>query len=126
MAGSSPHEPARMEIGECLACGFVFHPFQSYGCERCGEDGPSLVSRVIAGRGRVEATALVQRHADPARPTPFLVVEVALDEGPVVRGLADRPDALRAGDRTRAVLVRVPAGDGQRDEIRFAKEGSDA
>jgi uncharacterized OB-fold protein len=95
--------------GGACECGFVFFPMQTYGCEVCGRHGSSLQPRSLKGRGVLVASAAVHTHADKNRPTPFTIVEVALDDGPTIRtlladGTADPPP----GAPVRAVLV--PAG----------------
>ncbi len=73
--------------GGACACGYIFFPMQTYGCEVCGRHGEALQPRTLRGSGRLVASATVHIHADKARPTPFTVVEVALEQGPTVRTL---------------------------------------
>lgn len=79
-----PQHPALLG-GRCKVCAYVFFPMQRYGCERCG--AVDLEDFLIAGRGRLVASARVQFHADASRPAPFSIGVVATDEGPVVRSL---------------------------------------
>lgn len=68
-------------------CGYCAFPPQRFGCEICGGHGDALVETLLSGRGTVLASATVRRHAKAEPAVPFTVVEVALVDGPVVRGL---------------------------------------
>lgn len=83
---SLPDRPALLG-GKCR-CGYIFFPWQAYGCERCGRAGDALTPVALTGRGVVESSALVRLHASPDREAPFVVATVRLEEGPVVRALA--------------------------------------
>lgn len=104
--------------GRCLS-GHIFFPFQSFGCERCGSTELQPVD--LAGAGRLVASARVHIHADPARPAPFTVGTVALDDGPVVRALLTEPMPA-AGERVRAVLVPVSGASSPALDLRFRAE----
>lgn len=105
----APTQPALLG-GRCAACGYVFFPFQQYGCERCGAHGEQLQPQSLTGRGRLEAQATVHLHAKGDRPTPFVVGTVRLIDGPVVRTLLD-PAAtqLKTGDAVVTTLIDVDA-----------------
>ena len=93
--------------GECV-CGHVFFPMQAYGCEVCGRHGQALQPMALRGRGRLIASATVHIHADKARPAPFTIGEIVLDQGPTVRTLlADGTGDPPPGAPMRATLVRV-------------------
>jgi uncharacterized OB-fold protein len=89
--------------GRCTHCGRVGFPRQAYGCEACGAHGAALAD--------------VDLPAD----TPFVMAEVRLDGGPLLRAtLAPRRAVgLEVGARLRGMLV---AGDrpGAALELRFA------
>ena len=74
-------------------------PPEPIGCERCGTPSADLVSATVSSAGVVIGHAVVHEHARPEPPTPFVVVEVRLDEigdaGPVVRSLLR--DAVAGG-----------------------------
>jgi len=80
-----PRAPALRGI-QCR-CGHRAFPPQQRGCEVCGAYGDALVQILLSGCGRLLASAIVHRHAAAYPRVPFTVVEVALDDGPVVRGL---------------------------------------
>lgn len=108
--------------GRC-ACGHVFFPMQSYGCERCGRAGEALVPALLAGRGRLVAASRVQMHARKDRQVPFTVVSVQLDDGPVVRTLLreDSAEPLTVGQPMFAALAEVAQPDGStRLDLRFS------
>ncbi len=91
--------------GECV-CGHVFFPMQAYGCEVCGRHGQALQPLVLRGRGRLVASAAVHIHGDKARPAPFTVVEIALEQGPTIRTLlAEATGNPAPGVPMRATLV---------------------
>ena len=73
--------------GHCTTCGFVFVPFQSLGCEKCGASGAALVETMLEARGTVFASAIVQHSPGPEYPVPFQIVSIRLDSGPIIRGM---------------------------------------
>jgi uncharacterized OB-fold protein len=72
-----------LEGRRCRSCGLVSIPAEPFGCERCGFE--DLQDIECESTGTVTALAVVQRHAGETPATPFTVVEVQLDAGPVVR-----------------------------------------
>ena len=115
-----PGHPAL--LGGVCACGYVFFPLQHYGCERCG--GLDLRPKALSGTGRLLASARVHLHQGKGREAPFTVGAIALDDGPIVRGLIEDDDvALRPGDRM--VTTLAPATDPEsapRLDLRFVRE----
>jgi uncharacterized protein len=81
-------------------------PPEPIGCERCGLPARELSVAPFPSSGEVTAHAVVHRHARPEPPTPFVVVEVRLDAGPVVRSLLRdaRPDEVHIGHRVEGSL----------------------
>ncbi|XVV38308.1 Zn-ribbon domain-containing OB-fold protein [Streptomyces sp. CA-100214] len=112
-------DPPKLHGGRCLGCGFVFFPFQTYGCEKCGSYGTSLQPFDLSGSGEVTASTVVHRHADPARTAPFRVARVTLDEGPSVRGLVVQGRDVANGDRVQLARVDDTADD-ERLAVQFA------
>jgi uncharacterized OB-fold protein len=88
-------DEVRLSGGQCAHCGHVFYPYQAHGCESCGRHGADLKARALSSRGAVEVATVVHLHHSPARTAPFVVAQVRLDDGPVVRALAT--DDLAAG-----------------------------
>ena len=85
----------------CGDCGATRWPAQDYGCEVCGAHGPALRQVQLRARGTLRSYAWVFRH--PSVPEPYLVVEVQLLDGPLVRSLGV-PDLLPwTGQPVRAV-----------------------
>ncbi|MFM0055162.1 hypothetical protein PQR64_06025 [Paraburkholderia phytofirmans] len=74
--------------------GHIGFPPQRYGCQVSGSSGDALQDVLLTGRGRLRAIATVHLHAQPVPAVPFTVVEVALDDGPVVRGLLSENQPL--------------------------------
>ncbi len=110
--------------GRCR-CGHSYFPMQTYGCERCGRHGDDLTPTDLSSRGTLLAQALVRIHADKNRPTPFMVVKVALDDGPVVRSLLSESETpIAPGQRMFAKLAEVPWGDAGETalDLRFAAD----
>ena len=119
-AGTGPDRVV-LQGGAC-ACGHVFFPMQTYGCERCGRDGAALEPRSLEAGGKLIASAMVHLHADKSRPTPFTVVEVRLDAGPTVRSLlGERAEDPELGAQMHAVLeaVGTDAGGEEVFDLRF-------
>lgn len=116
---ADPNHPALLG-GRCAACGFVFFPMQTYGCEACGST--ALEPFAISGRGRLASFARVHVHAGGGREAPFTVGSIALDDGGVVRALIDRDSEAALTHDAAMVAVLVPEtrpGRGEHD-LRFA------
>ncbi|MFG2943409.1 Zn-ribbon domain-containing OB-fold protein [Streptomyces sp. NPDC048282] len=99
-------QPPRLRGGRCQVCELVFMPAQGYGCERCGATGGDLLAVDIDSRGTVTAATVVYHDPDPQRTVPFRIIEVEVEHGLRVRGLAAAGEDLERGDRV--VLARVP------------------
>jgi uncharacterized protein len=98
--------------GGICSCGHSFFPMQAYGCEMCGQSGEALQPKLLRGRGRLVASAVVHIHPDKSRPVPFTIVEVALEQGPTVRTLlAEGAADPKPGAQMRATLVHVRTND---------------
>lgn len=97
--------PAVLHGIKC-SCGYVAFPAQAYGCERCGRFGINLQPMKLKGSGQLMASSKVHLHAAPYPVVPFTVVEVSLDDGPIVRGLlaSNQPSVLPTGSRVVATL----------------------
>jgi uncharacterized OB-fold protein len=105
-----------LRVVHCASCGSVLFPPQHYGCERCGSCDDALTDTTVPARGRIHSFALVHRHA--RLETPFQIVEVLTDAGPIVRARLDDP-APAIGD---AVVAKVRRIDGA-DVLVFVPEG---
>jgi uncharacterized protein len=111
--------------GRCSACGYVFFPMQTRGCETCGAAGAQLAGIDLGGSGTLAAAATVHVHAGKSRTAPFVMGTIDLDSGPRIRTLlADMPDAeARAGSKVAAVLVETSGPDGAAvRDLRFRPE----
>ena len=110
--------------GKCNACGAVFFPMQTYGCQVCGSK--DLAPQKLTGRGTLICSAPVFMSMNPALPAPFTVGSIELEDGPKVRTmLAVEPGTqLTPGDAMEATLVPQPReGKGEHD-LRFAPTGN--
>jgi len=108
----------------CRACGYVFFPPQSYGCENCGAPGDRLEPKSLRGEGTLASFATVHLHQGKDLEAPFTVALIVLDDGPAVRALLTQrsDESLKIGDRMRAVIVAA-AGEGAREnELRFTRQ----
>lgn len=114
------YTPAATLLGGRCACGHVFFPMQSHGCEACGRHGVDLQPMNLSGHGTLLSSTVVHLHADTARPAPFTIGKVRLDDGPVVRTLLVDPDK-EVAPGTRMAATLVPVGDWLFD-LRFAPE----
>lgn len=122
MLDRSVEGPPGLVGGACDGCGFVFFPYQRYGCERCGEYGDGLRVHTLAGRGTVLAATVVKLHADPQRNAPFTVLRLRLDDGPVVRAVVADGAEVPVGGRVEAVLVPIPESADELLGLRFSPE----
>lgn len=119
-----PDRPAL--IGGRCTCGHIFFPMQTYGCEKCGRHGEHLQTIPLSGRGRLHTFAQVHLHARPEPRTPFTVVSIALDDGPIIRALLDPPvdKNLRCGDIMVAGIMNEERDGRSRPALRFARDAS--
>src|SRR5215831_17480717 len=81
---AAPDHPALLG-GRCTACGYVFFPMQTYGCEACGST--ALEPMALSGQGKLTSFARVHVHNGPGRRAPFTVGSIVTDDGAVVRTL---------------------------------------
>ncbi len=116
-----PAHPALLG-GRCRACGYVFFPMQTYGCEACG--AADLEPLALSGRGKLTSFARVHVHAGGGREAPFTVGTIALDDGAVLRALIDpgSEDRLRHGAAMVATLVPETRPNRGPHDLRFALE----
>lgn len=98
---------------KCLACGHLSHPRQPYGCETCGGHGDSLAPLDLVPHGELVSFAVVHRHHGRDIEAPFVMAEVRLDAGPLLRvTLTSRDETgLSVGQAMEGVLHRDDAGD---------------
>ncbi|MCA8900601.1 MAG: OB-fold domain-containing protein [Hyphomonas sp.] len=110
--------PPRLKGQRCGNCGRVSFPPNPYGCESCGASGAAIHEQLLKGKGRLLAF-VTTRHAPQRRiSVPFTVASIALEDGPVIRGLMSLPtdEGLHVGDSVEAVAVEVPE---QGHQLRF-------
>lgn len=110
--------------GRCRACGYVFFPPQSYGCESCVAPPEKLEPKSLKGEGVLSSFATVNLHQDKGIETPFTIGVIVLDDGPAIRAVLTHKtdEGLKIGDRMRAVVVTVGSeGGAPVNELRFAK-----
>ena len=109
----------------CSACGYVFFPPQTYGCEICGAPGNKLEPKSLAGAGVLRSFATVHLHQGKGIEAPFTIGLIVLDDGPAIRAtLTARTDeGLTIGDRMRSVMVQQSKDEPGREvvELRFEK-----
>lgn len=91
----------------CTRCELVTVPGEPFGCERCGARREEHVDAEFDSAGTVHGIAVVYRHAREEPPTPFTVVEVRLDAGPVVRTRLVGSQLESAGIGSRVVGTRI-------------------
>lgn len=111
-----------LHAGKC-ACGAVFFPMQSYGCDVCGRHGDDLSSVDLEGRGELIAAVVVHLHAPrpgaPSRKAPFVIGAIQLDGGPTVRTLLGGTEAPAPGTRMVATLAPVEEAETPTLDLRF-------
>jgi uncharacterized protein len=125
---ADPNPEPVLKGARCRACGYVFFPPQSYGCESCGAPPAELEPRDLTGRGALQSFATVHVHHGKGIEVPFTIGVIALDDGPIIRSvLAERTDeGLHIGDRMHSTLVADGADDKGNNliELRFTRENS--
>ncbi len=109
----------------CVACGYVFFPPQSYGCESCGALPDQIEPAQLAGSGVLNSFATVHLHQGKGIEAPFTVGVIVLDDGPAVRSVltARTDEGLRNGDRMHSVLTTCGTNEEGNEvvELRFTK-----
>lgn len=109
------HGAVRLLGTRCKQCGHIWFPQSLFGCERCGAYAANLESVSLCGRGTVLALARIPDDSDS-----FVLARIALDEGPVVRGIIEaRPERseISIGDSVKAFTVARE----DKEVIRFRK-----
>jgi uncharacterized OB-fold protein len=92
---------SELTASRCPQCGLLAVPPEPFGCERCGTPAAQLVAASVSSDGVVVGHAVVHQHASSEPATPFVIVEVRLDAGPVLRSLlrGAGPGDVALGDR---------------------------
>jgi uncharacterized OB-fold protein len=110
----------------CGQCGLAGFPRQCLGCESCGASGADLKPITLPARGVLVSFAVVHRHAGKDIAAPFVMGEIGLEDGPLIRCTlsADTPSDLRIGQSMVGVLERNPAADAGVLELRFGPESN--
>lgn len=104
----------------CDACGATFFPPLSIGCEVCGAQ--SLQPATLVATGVILSVSTVHLHGGSDIQAPFTIAEIALDDGPLIRGTMTRvvePEAIGARTAARFVVVRVDDDGNEVVEPRF-------
>lgn len=76
--------------GKCR-CGYIFFPFQGYGCEMCGATGDHTKELALVPEGELVSSTTVFVYKGSQRVAPFMVGAIRLKAGPVIRVLIDHP-----------------------------------
>ena len=109
----------------CSSCGHVTFPRQQYGCEKCGASGESLRDVDLCSSGTLTSFATVHMHQAKTITAPFVIGDVALDDGPTVRAtMVESTDtAMRIGARVTGCLFPAPSASdasSSKLELRFS------
>lgn len=106
----------------CATCGLAGFPRQQFGCENCGAE--TLSAAMLCARGALVSFATVHRHAGKDIAAPFVMGEVRLDDGPLIRCTLSSAatSELRIGQIMVGVLEHNPASDADVRELRFKPE----
>jgi len=109
----------------CDQCGRVGFPRQSYGCEFCGAINGSLCDIDLPATGVLSSFATVHRHHGNDIQAPFVIGQIRLDSGPVIRCTLAAPDSesLSIGDRMSGVIVHCGTPADGIVELRFSSQG---
>lgn len=102
----------RMCLQRCDLCSSWRYPAAPC-CPRCGAEESTWMP--VAGRGQIVSWTRFHRKYFPEMPPPYLVVSVALEEGPMVVGnlLGDQMATPAIGAPVRLRLQPVEAGTSQ-------------
>lgn len=106
---ASRHEPV---LPRCSACGLLDLPPEIV-CRRCGSTAPDWTYEPVSGRGAIRSWTVVRKSFLPGLPSPFVLVDVEMDEQVDLRligRLLDDADApLRIGARVETAYDDVDA-----------------
>lgn len=69
----------------CDLCGLACFPRQAFGCESCGANADSLTPVTLQAHGELVSFAVVHRHAGKDIAAPFIMGEIRLKDGPLIR-----------------------------------------
>jgi uncharacterized OB-fold protein len=100
----------RLRLQRCAACGHARYPVAP-ACPRCGSTDARWVQ--LAGTGAVHSWIRYRRSylAEFEPLMPYVVVCIALDDGPRMFGrLAGAEGDPAVGDRVRMIVERLPSG----------------
>lgn len=100
---SGDGETALLWGRHCSVCGTDSFPPQDYGCIVCGAHGTAFKARTLPTEGTLLTFTAVQVHE--TEPVPFLLGDVELDCGPLVRGKLAAGVVPRIGARVRGAIV---------------------
>lgn len=105
----------------CGACGKVSFPRQPYGCEACGASGELLIAEELQPDGEIVSFATVYRHFGADILAPFVMAEVRLTAGPMLRCALDvrTDEGLEVGAPVHGVLVASDGPAAHAAELRF-------
>ncbi|BDZ51442.1 hypothetical protein GCM10025867_36830 [Frondihabitans sucicola] len=96
----------RLSMQQCADCGFIrWAPAEQ--CPRCLSLASTWVD--LSGDGTIYSYVVYRRSLNPNFPdVPFTVVQVALEEGPImITRLVDEPEAARVGAAVHVVFTYV-------------------
>lgn len=98
----------RLVLQSCTTCGHVQHPPRAV-CTGCSST-ETLEMSEAAGRGSVDSWTVVHRAPRPEVPTPYTIVRVRLDEGPIVLTVLLDDDEPELGTRVEVDWVDLDDG----------------
>ena len=112
----APDQPA-LRGTRCETCGRVSFPPMSIGCDACGTPDERLEAIEIPMVGTIHSYTTVHRHfGEP--PAPFIVAEVQLAAGPLIRAMgASSSPALAIGDGAHGTWQTVRTDDDGNDVV---------
>lgn len=112
-----PTDPAPLLTGtRCADCGATFFPPLRIGCEKCGS--AQLAPMQMTASGVLHSVATVHMHMGKDIEAPFTVAEIALDDGPLIRGMLTAPaEIAMIGKRVSAQWVTTGDDDDGNDVV---------
>jgi uncharacterized OB-fold protein len=115
-------EAAQLRVGKCGACGHIFFPPQTLGCERCGAFGDALAEALVPAAGRVVSAVTVNRFRGPGIEAPFAIADIILDAKVTIRVLMDSAASIpNAGAHVRGRAIAA-APDSPLPGVRFSAD----
>jgi uncharacterized OB-fold protein len=109
-----------LRVTRCRRDGLLNFPPDEFGCRNCGSRGDDLEAISVAAKGIVLDTVTIHRHRGQGPTAPFIIASIQVNDGLIIRALAD-PGTAR-GDHVRG---RIHSSGSTGQLVWFGSKGGD-